>query len=512
VESVRVKTDAARRCRVNDPQALLIARVAETAYVYERAYHGCSQCVLGALQDCLGVGGKDSFKAATALAGGIARLGATCGALLGGLMGISLAFGREALEDSTISQGYARAMDVGGELCRRFQEEFGSTQCSEIQRSIFGRSFDLRDPGEREAFRQAGGYEKCPYVVAKAAELAAAVTLEGGHEPGGRTLPSTSGSNHADGASLSKDIAPERTQLMSRFHPTRILCPTDMSEVSRIAVRCGLAWARRFGAKAYVMAARELTLPPRYFSPEQIAALMRQAEAAEDQVRADLEDWVKEIGAEGVAVEAVVGPGPADRAILRAIEVVQPDLVVMGTHGRSGYNRFLLGSTTEKVIREIPVPLLTVREGCWRLALGAAEAVPLDIRRILCAADVPKETGANLATVAELARSFGAEVTVLHSLEIPGWLSSAPPDAREEARRRLKGLGDLHAGNLKFRVVVTEGPAYQRILEHAAREEADLVVVGGRRPGGDVPVFGSTAIRVMRRAPCPVLALPGGGE
>ena len=295
---------------------------------------------------------------------------------------------------------------------------------------------------------------------------------------------------------------------MSRFHPTRILCPTDMSDLSRIAVRCGLTWARRFGAKAFVLAARELTLPPRYFSPEQIAALLRQAEAAEDQIRADLEDWVKEIGAEGVAVEAVVGPGPADRAILRAIEVVQPDLVVMGTHGRSGYNRFLMGSTTEKVVRAIGVPLLTVREGCRRLVTGAGEGTHLDIRRILCAADDPKAPGANLATVAQLARAFGAEVTVLHSLEVPAWLGSVSPTVREEAARQLSGLVATHAADLSVHVVVTEGLAYQSILQRATSEETDLIVVGGRQAGGDFPIFGSTAIRVMRHAPCPVLALP----
>jgi C_GCAxxG_C_C family probable redox protein len=163
----------------------LVVRAAEAAYVYERAYHGCSQCVLAALQESLGVGSRDSFKAATALAGGIARMGTACGALVGGIMGIGLAFGREVLEDSTTSQGYARAMELGGELCRRFEKEFGSTQCWDIQKSLFGRGFDLRDPKEREAFREAGGYEKCPYVAGKAAELAAEVMLEGGFEPRG---------------------------------------------------------------------------------------------------------------------------------------------------------------------------------------------------------------------------------------------------------------------------------------------------------------------------------------
>jgi C_GCAxxG_C_C family probable redox protein len=161
----------------------LVVKAAEAAYVYERTYHGCSQCVLASLQESLGVGSRDSFKAATALAGGIARMGNACGALVGGIMGIGLACGREVLEDSTTSQGYARAMELGGEFCRRFEKEFGSTQCHEIQRSLFGRCFDLRQPREREEFREAGGYEKCPYVAGKAAELAAALIVEAGYDP-----------------------------------------------------------------------------------------------------------------------------------------------------------------------------------------------------------------------------------------------------------------------------------------------------------------------------------------
>lgn len=113
-------------------------------------------------------------------------MGSTRGALLGGIIGIGLAFGRDVLEDSTTSQSYARAMDRSMELCQRFEKEFGSSECWDIQRSIFGRSFDLRDPRGREEFRKAGGFEKCPQVAQRAAELAAAVILDGGYQPGSK--------------------------------------------------------------------------------------------------------------------------------------------------------------------------------------------------------------------------------------------------------------------------------------------------------------------------------------
>jgi hypothetical protein len=100
----------------------VVVRAAEKAYVHESTYHGCSESVLAALQQGLSVGNRESSKAASALAVGIARMGGTCGAPLGGRIGISLAFGREALEESTTSQGYALAMNPSMESCQRFED------------------------------------------------------------------------------------------------------------------------------------------------------------------------------------------------------------------------------------------------------------------------------------------------------------------------------------------------------------------------------------------------------
>jgi nucleotide-binding universal stress UspA family protein len=284
-----------------------------------------------------------------------------------------------------------------------------------------------------------------------------------------------------------------------------------MSESSETAVRCGLTWAARFEAQAFVLMARELTLPPRYFTLEQVAALTKQADEMEEHVRTDLEGWVQSLDAGDMPFETVIGPGPADRAILRAIDVIKPDLVVMGTHGRSGYNRFLMGSTAEKVIRQIVTPTLVIREGCRQLQKGDIGKERIDVRRILCAADDSRTTGTHVKTVLEVARSFGADVTVLHSLETPGWFRNGVDAARDESLRRLEGYVAEQAGGVKVKILVREGPAYQRILDQALEDETDLIVVGGRRPGGEYPVFGSTAVRVMRHATCPVLALPEQG-
>ncbi len=149
-------------------------------------YSGCSQSVLLALQEGLGIGGLESFKAATALSGGVARRGETCGALIGGLMALGLVCGRERMEET---EKYVRAMELADRICGEFQlrleREFSfkdplrSTLCSEIQRKIYGRSFDLRKKAERDAFLEAGGHGDmgCLRVCGIAAEVAAEALL-----------------------------------------------------------------------------------------------------------------------------------------------------------------------------------------------------------------------------------------------------------------------------------------------------------------------------------------------
>ena len=158
----------------------LVAEIRRKAHAYDR-HSGCSQAVLLALQEGLGIGDAESFRSATVLSGGIARRGETCGALLGALMA-----GREQMEDRL---SYVRATGIGDEICDGFQklrEEFGfeeplaSTLCREIQEKIYGRPFNLWEQEDYEAFLEAGGHsdEGCYKVCGIAAEVATARLLE----------------------------------------------------------------------------------------------------------------------------------------------------------------------------------------------------------------------------------------------------------------------------------------------------------------------------------------------
>lgn len=152
----------------------LLDRVAWAAYYNDRAYEGCSRSVLQALQSHLHLGNGESLKASTGLAGGVARMGETCGALTGGIMAIGLVLGREELENI---QAYRDTMQASYEMYDRFKEEIGSSVCFEIQESLLGKSFDFKRDEEAEKWYQAGGLEKCPLVCAVAARIAADIIL-----------------------------------------------------------------------------------------------------------------------------------------------------------------------------------------------------------------------------------------------------------------------------------------------------------------------------------------------
>ncbi len=164
---------------------VLVEEIRRRALFYDK-YSGCSQSVLLALQEGLGVGDVQSLKAATAFAGGMARRGESCGALVGALMGLSLEEGREKLEDlpklqGMITDGFA----LSNEFMRRLEKEYGmkkpltSTLCRDLQQAIYGRSWNLADPAQRTDFINSGGHgdNGCLKVCGVAAEVAAEMIL-----------------------------------------------------------------------------------------------------------------------------------------------------------------------------------------------------------------------------------------------------------------------------------------------------------------------------------------------
>lgn len=166
--------------RISDLE-LTLSRVESLAKDLDLKYHGCSQMTLKAIQDVLGLSDGNVFKAASALAGGVARGGEVCGALLGALMAVGLVYGRDRLEPTTESANYRKAMEVGAKVFDEFKEYFGSVRCRDIHIRLFGKYYNLRDPKELSEFISSGDINKCSDVVKVAARIAVKSILESGY-------------------------------------------------------------------------------------------------------------------------------------------------------------------------------------------------------------------------------------------------------------------------------------------------------------------------------------------
>ncbi len=159
------------KTKKDKPKEKLAEKMEKLAYEYEQDYGGCTQSVLAAGKDVLNLVSDDLFEAGTGLAGGLGLTGKTCGALIGGSMILRAASPRsyDNMEDPEEVRFVAYKMVK--ELCEKFEEEYGTVNCYEIQEEIMGDSYNLWDEEEYEAFEDAGGHDdKCPSICGKAAK------------------------------------------------------------------------------------------------------------------------------------------------------------------------------------------------------------------------------------------------------------------------------------------------------------------------------------------------------
>jgi len=140
--------------------------------------------VLLVIEELFDLKAYEALKAATTFAGGIGRMGATCGALIGGGMALSLLYGRSYEEMQKGYQGSKEKVEgrlpiMTQKLVEKFKEEYNSLLCDDIERKLFGRSFDKWNPAEREEKEKMGGHkDKCPSVVGKASRWVAELILD----------------------------------------------------------------------------------------------------------------------------------------------------------------------------------------------------------------------------------------------------------------------------------------------------------------------------------------------
>jgi nucleotide-binding universal stress UspA family protein len=296
----------------------------------------------------------------------------------------------------------------------------------------------------------------------------------------------------------------------------RILCPVDFSEASRHAIDHATAIAGWYTASITALHVYRPMLMP---VPGLIAHEESTAAAESKRLHAEVLACFETARAAGVSVDVLIDTGQPAHQILDRAVTLPANLIVIGTHGASGFEHLVLGSVTEKVLRKAPCPVLTVPP-------HAQATSRLPFRRLVCAVDFSDWSLTALDLAFSLAQGSNAEVMIVHVIEWP-WHEPPPPQpsdmppeqaaALAEFRRYLEQTATARLAALTPDAVrdrcattlrVVHGKPYVEILRVAAADGADLIVMGVHgRNAADVMLFGSTTTQVIRRATCPVLTL-----
>ena len=296
----------------------------------------------------------------------------------------------------------------------------------------------------------------------------------------------------------------------------RILCPLDFSRFSRHAFEQAVTLAREFGAEisavhVYAVAPVGVVVPA---GGPVVADPIRLTPAVRASLTSNIREFTQEIDAAGVTVNTDVIQGDPVEAVLDRATTWGADLIVMGTHGRTGLERLVVGSVTEKVLRKASCPVLTVPRRVVTPRSG------LRFGRILCPVDFSTASLRAVDYATAFASAGGPGVYVLHVVDLFGGVRGIHgedamdtpgfrAELQAEARDRLTAAVPA---DVRARCPITEmiamGKPHEEILRVARQEECELIVLGvPSRGGADLLVFGSTTQRVVREAECPVLTI-----
>jgi nucleotide-binding universal stress UspA family protein len=282
----------------------------------------------------------------------------------------------------------------------------------------------------------------------------------------------------------------------------RILCPIDFSDFSRRTAAQAVALARAFHAELHAL----FVFPVAREGGSAAGRLEAVDAAVRSVVADDLGDLFRPAQTAGVPLHVSLRAGDPAAEIMAAAQETPADLVVMGTHGRSGVKRWALGSVADRVLRQAPCPVVTCLPDDEPMGSGVERTA-----RILCAVDLSDSSRGTLDYATLLASATASPLTVLHVVT-PGGTGApyglAEAYRVEEARKRLREMMPEQARGPVEPLVLT-GTPYREILRTGVELKAAFIVVGNRgRHAPGRTLFGSTADQVARGAECPVLTVP----
>jgi nucleotide-binding universal stress UspA family protein len=291
---------------------------------------------------------------------------------------------------------------------------------------------------------------------------------------------------------------------LTRIELKNILFATDFSTAAAGALPYAAEMARHFGAKLYAVHVR----PPDAYAIVPRPGWTALAEGPETKTRGQMQALLDAFP--GIDREVVIEAGEVWPTMASLIEKNNIDLVVIGTHGRTGLGKVLLGSAAEQIFRQAPCAVLTVGP-------RSSSEPPREgkLSEILYATDFSPEALAAAPYAISLAQEHQAHLTLLHVVEEPKAGDFVHPEQVVTSSLRL--LSNLVPAEAELwcepRCLVEQGRPAEKILEVAASNKADLIVLGVRRPRGipgaatHLPI--ATAHKVVSHATCPVLTVRG---
>jgi nucleotide-binding universal stress UspA family protein len=287
----------------------------------------------------------------------------------------------------------------------------------------------------------------------------------------------------------------------------KILCPVDFSEYSVKAFDYAQSLAQHYGAKLLLQhVVQPVTSVYPYFAfPDALDEVFWNLETRAGE---QLSDFVSAHQANGFQTERFVHKGAVPECILALANRQETDLIVMGTHGRHGFDHLTMGSVTEKILRKAHCPVLVVRRPAHDFVRPGDTVEPVRLKKILYCTDFSDYSTRALTHALSLAMEYNADLTLLHVLE-----DVSPTGDLEKSMaaitRRLEDLAPPEARDwCRIFTAVRIGEPYQQILQIALENETDLVIMGVRgRNAVDLALFGSATHRVIQLGTSPVLAV-----
>jgi len=279
-----------------------------------------------------------------------------------------------------------------------------------------------------------------------------------------------------------------------------VLIATDFSTCSNTALKFGLQLAKSYEAMAYVI----FVVPADEFllaGPEAYVAAKDAAARDLEELKAELKNNYSYV--EGRDYRLCLLEGDVAQTVLEFARKKHIDLIVLGTHGRGGLGKAIIGSVTERVFRQSPVPVLTLGP---HLRRAGGDHRPSNI---LVAADLTPASARAASFAATLARESHARLTLLHVVD-PKKLEHVPDKAaaKRAIELRLEELAGRPCEGLEVAVRVEVGRVVPTILHALDEMEADLLVIGVHPSRGllDRLLF-PHAYELVCESSCPVLTL-----